>query len=118
MKLAILIAGIILIAGCIQPGQQQVTQNSNNVPTNQIDQAETPGQICIDKCNQLLASGINLTSGPCLLNPIENTTWVCDVAHNPRAAVDDNPQNQCSSYLEKANHFVEVTPGCEFIRAV
>ena len=49
-------------------------------------------------------------------------TWtfeclVCDVAHSPREAVDDLPENQCADFREgRAHHFVEVTPDCRFIR--
>jgi hypothetical protein len=44
---------------------------------------------------------------------------VCDVAHSPRQEVDNNPHNQCQSYLiGQAHHFVEVTPECRLIRAV
>ncbi len=45
--------------------------------------------------------------------------WVCDVAHSPREDVDNLPENQCREFGEgKANHFVEVNPNCEFIKAV
>lgn len=64
-------------------------------------------------------------SSECLSNQIHindknsEETWVCDVAHQPRTAEDNLPVNQCSSYRAgKAKHFVEVTPECEFIRAV
>ena len=59
---------------------------------------------------------------PCLSdnNPEWNISgWVCDVAHSPRQAMDDLPENQCSEFREgKSNHFVEVDAACEFIRAV
>lgn len=118
MRLVILIIGIILISGCTQQNYQtsNTSGNSNQPNIQQIN--KTPTEICIDKCKEFLSAGMDIRNGPCLLNPIENTTWVCDVAHNPRAAVDDNPQNQCSEYLKSASHFVEVTPNCEFIRAV
>ncbi len=72
---------------------------------------------CVAACRQALAFGRNLSDGPCLLNPIPNTRWVCDVAHSPRQRVDDLPQNQCSTFGQNGvNRFVEVTPGCEFIQ--
>ncbi|MDI6798392.1 MAG: hypothetical protein QMD12_00100 [Candidatus Aenigmarchaeota archaeon] len=79
-------------------------------------------ELCIQKCIAV----INATEiadwqrGPCLLNPIpEYPDWVCDVAHSPREAIDNQPENQCSAYREGiANHFVEVDLGCKLIRAV
>jgi hypothetical protein len=75
--------------------------------------------VCISKCKSELASGKDLSNGPCLLDPVPSAEdWVCDVAHWPRENIDDLPENQCSSYREgKATNFVEVTPKCEFIRA-
>jgi hypothetical protein len=74
---------------------------------------------CISLCKNYNG---DLSNGPCLSdnNPewdIED--WVCDVAHDPREDVDNLAENQCQDYREgKANHFVEVDPGCNFIRAI
>jgi len=74
---------------------------------------------CIDACTEAMISGIDLTNGPCLLDPIPDLRdWVCDVAHNPRhKEIDDLPENQCSSFGREAKHFVEVDITCKFIRA-
>jgi hypothetical protein len=74
---------------------------------------------CISICN-LVKETQNLSSGPCLGNPInEHPGWVCDVVHSPRQAVDNLEENQCSAYIEgKATHFVEVDVSCSLIRAV
>ena len=74
---------------------------------------------CIDECKARLARGEDLSDGPCLLNPIpDSPDWVCDVAHSPRQAVDNKPENQCSAFREgRSHHFVEVTPECQFIKA-
>jgi thioredoxin-related protein len=70
---------------------------------------------CIDLCKQ---QKIDLNNGPCLSNEIEQG-WVCDVAHSPRQNIDNLQENQCRSFREgKTNHFIEVTPSCEFIRKV
>ena len=76
--------------------------------------------MCLNSCNSTRNAGENRELGPCLLDPIPNEPdWVCDVAHSPRTAVDDNSHNQCQDYLTgKAHHFVEVTPECKLIRAV
>ena len=80
--------------------------------------SENPDKIidtCISACKD---TNIDLSKGPCLLNPIPNTDWVCDVAHNPRQAIDNLPENQCSAYRSgKAHHFVEVDTQCKLIRA-
>ena len=91
---------LVLISGCTQL------------------EGKEAAKACIEKCQSSLASGQNLTSGPCLANEIVKD-WVCDVAHSPREDVDNNPENQCPSFREGlAHHFVEVDPTCNFIRAV
>lgn len=93
---------IIFLAGCAQSSEE-----------------ERARLICINECKKSLEEGKDLSNGPCLLNPIkEIPNWVCDVAHNPREFIDNLEENQCSAYREgKANHFIEVDPSCNFIRA-
>jgi hypothetical protein len=69
------------------------------------------------ECQKQLETGADLSKGPCLSNEIA-PDWVCDVAHNPRQAVDDEPANQCPAYWDTAHHFVEVDPQCNFITEV
>lgn len=67
--------------------------------------------------NQKKISGEDLSSGPCLSNALL-PGWVLDIAHNPRQEIDDLPQNQCSGYREGgAQHFVELDPEGNLIRA-
>ena len=79
-----------------------------------------PIEECIKLCSSVKGK-INLTNGPCLSddNPEWKVKdWVCDVAHWPRQAVDNLPENQCKDFREgKAHHFVEVDENCNFIRA-
>jgi hypothetical protein len=70
---------------------------------------------CMHLCSIALQNGNDLSAGPCLSNKIVDY-WVCDVAHNPRTAVDNEPANQCHEFGKSANHFVEVSPACELIR--
>ena len=77
----------------------------------------TAKQKCIQACQTALDAGQNLENGPCLSNKIADD-WVCDVAHSPRQAIDNDPANQCPEYGKSAKHFVEVTPDCKFIKAV
>jgi hypothetical protein len=88
-------------------------------PVGEKGEEERAKEICIEECKKALTSGKDLSSGPCLLNPIsELPDWVCDVAHFPREAVDNLPENQCSAYRQGlAKHFVEVDTKCNFIKS-
>lgn len=101
----LLLLAMVLISGCI--GQEEVTDK------------ERAKSACIDECNSRLDAGEDLSNGPCLLNPIPDALdWVCDVAHDPRQLIDNQPENQCSAYREgRAHHFVEVDPDCKFIQS-
>ncbi|XOU94117.1 MAG: hypothetical protein ACNFW9_04700 [Candidatus Kerfeldbacteria bacterium] len=62
-------------------------------------------------------NGDDFSSGPCLSNAVI-PGWVADIAHNPRQAIDDQPANQCSAFLDgTAKHFVELDLSGELIRA-
>jgi hypothetical protein len=63
-------------------------------------------------------SAAELQRGPCVAERLPGLPdWVVDVAHDPRVAIDDQPQNQCRRYREgEAGHFVEVDPGGDVIR--
>jgi len=102
----LLLASVILVSGCVQQPAQDASQ-----------QAKTK---CIETC-MTISSDLSDRS-PCLSdNNLEwnVSDWVCDVAHSPREAMDDLPENQCLEFREgKAHHFVEVDPNCNFIRAV
>lgn len=61
-------------------------------------------------------AGTDFAAGPCLGVVVEG--WVADVAHDPRQEVDDRPENQCEAYRSgEADHFVELDPDGELIRA-
>lgn len=96
-KIIFLLLAIVLLSGCVQQ-----TDKDNAVTA------------CIEKCK---SSSQDLSNGPCLANEI-TTGWVCDVAHSPRQAIDNQPENQCSAYREgTAKHFVEVDTNCNLITA-
>jgi len=105
---------LILVSGC----------STQPAPSGQQNQTQVPEyvQMCLNSCNNTRNAGdfAVLELGVCLLDPIPiEPDWVCDVAHSPRQAVDNNPHNQCQTYLTgQAKHFVEVTPECRLIRAV
>jgi hypothetical protein len=99
--LAGLIISVILMSGCVS--------ESEDIPH------KTPVDLCIEKCREAKAAGQNLSDGPCLSNEIVED-WVCDVAHDPRQDVDDDPSNQCENYGVGASHFIEINEYCTFIR--
>ncbi|MDO8559588.1 MAG: hypothetical protein Q7S23_00930 [bacterium] len=73
---------------------------------------------CQQLCRQQVTLGADLAAGPCLGNPIPGLeNWVCDVAHLPRQAVDNDPANQCAAFRSgSAKHFVEVGQDCNVIK--
>lgn len=102
--LSFVLIGIVFLSGCVQPTATKTEE-------------ERAIEACIRKCNLELQAGTDLSQGPCLSNEII-TDWVCDVAHSPRQAVDNLPENQCSAFREgTAKHFVEVDPSCNFIKS-
>lgn len=110
LLLSVFLAFIVLLSGCVtQP------------PTDQDDcvgcDAAAVIDECIALCGDALDSGQDLSSGPCLASPMSDPDWVCDVAHDPRTAVDNLAENQCEAYRSgAAHHFVEVDEGCALIR--
>ncbi len=101
--LLILVVVSLVFSGCLQSSSPK---------------KETGGSViekCISLCEEAREKGIDLSKGPCLSNNLA-PGWVCDVAHWPREAVDNDPENQCSEYGKSAWAFVEVGPDCKPIR--
>jgi len=100
MKKLILLLSLVALLGCTKAPDANVATD-----------------LCIKACQDALSEGMDLSNGPCLSNEIADN-WVCDVAHSPRQAIDNDPSNQCPAYGVSASHFVEVDPECNFIRAI
>ena len=108
-----MILGTVYLSGCV--GQTPAETPKYNQSLSVKDMAVSA---CKELCESALSIGENLSNGPCLSNRIAEG-WVCDVAHSPRLAVDNEPANQCSAYAAgTANHFVEVDANCELIKAL
>jgi len=108
----IFLISIFVVSGCLK-------QNDTNGGGLMV--SEDPQQRCTDICVKQIQNGADLSEGPCLSETVgvewNISGWVCDVAHNPRKNIDDSTINQCQEYrTNAAEHFVEVTPNCEFIR--
>jgi len=66
--------------------------------------------------SSLKAQGEDLANGPCLSDNL-TTGWVADLVHNPRLDVDNQPENQCPSFVNgTAKHFVELDLEGNFVR--
>jgi hypothetical protein len=84
-------------------------------PASQPD-AKKAEDACAAACRTALESKQDLSSGPCLSEKLMND-WVCDVAHSPRTAADNQPENQCQAFRKgEAHHFTEVDTECRVIR--
>lgn len=108
--IAALISILILFSGCIQ-------QHGADAGGAAKTTAELASEECMQLCESEMQKGTDLSTGPCLSNEITKG-WVCDVAHSPRAAVDNVAGNQCSAFGKTASHFVEVDEGCKVIKVV
>src|SRR5206468_415945 len=65
---------------------------------------------------QKKSQGVDMRNGPCLGKIAEG--WVLDIAHNPRQAIDDLPQNQCPDFKNGlVHHFIELDPDGKLIRS-
>ena len=120
-SLLILLPAILLIASScakVEDGKRKISDIGElEEPQPELSDAERVKQLCVQLCQTEKGSGQDLSAGPCLDNQII-TDWVCDVAHSPRTEVDNIAENQCSAFREgNANHFVEVTPECGFVRS-
>ncbi|MEM4318402.1 MAG: hypothetical protein QW244_01090 [Candidatus Pacearchaeota archaeon] len=101
----IAIAILLLLAGCKKETKSESIDSL-------VEQ-------CLQACQQALTNNISLEHGPCLLDPIPLSDYVCDIAHWPRQAIDNSRENQCNAWYNKtATHFIELTPECKFIRAL
>lgn len=81
------------------------------------DDRQEATERALEAYRQKKTTSDSLEQGPCLTETLM-PDWVADIAHNPRQPVDDQPENQCQSYLEgKTHHFVELDPQGNIIRA-
>src|SRR5574343_1180912 len=101
--LNILLFCLVFICGCTQNENQSITANK-------ITDKDKAILLANEIYTQEKAKGIDLSSGPCIANPIpQMPDWVIDIAHNPRQAIDNLAENQCSVFREgKASHFIEL----------
>jgi hypothetical protein len=101
MKALLILLAVALVLGCTSSSQEKSAK-----------------QIAEENCLTLCKQATNLSDSPCLSDNVVSD-WACDVAHSPRQAVDNLPENQCVSFRTGVvHHFVEVDESCNVIRSV
>jgi len=71
---------------------------------------------CVSACQDALSENRSLDNGPCLLDQMMDSDWVCDIAHSPRQETDNKAENQCSSFINQtSHHFIELSQDCVII---
>jgi len=82
-----------------------------------LNETLTDAERALVLCKALcMNTTLDLEESPCLSNEVIED-WVCDVAHDPREDIDNEPENQCEAYREgEADHFVELDPECNLIK--
>lgn len=106
---------LIIIGGlsCSQKTGMQNGLGSLSVKGDEAAAIEAAQKIFSEK----ISAGVDMSSGPCLADEVIDD-WAADVAHSPRQAIDNLPENQCQSFRDgKVKHFVELDPEGKFLRA-
>ena len=121
LNLTILFAAVFLLAGCGE-SISEVTDLATGAKSIEI---KKQSEVEIAKVNAkkvyetrvMMNPDEDFSSGPCIAEELM-PDWVADIAHNPREAVDNLPENQCQNYRNgTAHHFVELDPSGNVIRA-
>ncbi|MDD4352212.1 MAG: hypothetical protein PHU71_04515 [Candidatus Gracilibacteria bacterium] len=117
-KTLILLLALLMLAAC---GKAGTTTTSSDEETPKASQEMTTREEAISEAYKIYDiyknEGTDLSSGPCLSNRLI-PNWALDIAHKPRTAEDDLPENQCEDYTNgTVEHFVELTPEGKLIRA-
>jgi hypothetical protein len=99
------LAGLTIVLGLMGSGAALAARDTREQAVELAQQAFQQAQ----------ARGAPLARGPCL--GIIMPGWVSDIAHKPRQALDDQPENQCAAFRSgEAKHFVELDPQGNVIR--
>ena len=119
-KLLILVLSVIAVISLIIVYVHETNPFNSAIKGNYKPGLSTEIDTMVGRAQKLYkdrkALGVDFGSGPCLTNDLASE-WVADLAHNPRARMDDLPENQCPAFLEgRAKHFVELDIDGEVIR--
>jgi hypothetical protein len=110
--LILFLAGLFIVSELAIMGKISLPQSLGGLELPLQTSLEVQKQTAIKKAKQVYlekaSQGVDMTSGPCLTNQLISD-WVLDIAHDPRRAIDNLPENQCEAYIEgRAHHFVEL----------
>ena len=106
--LGVAMIALVFVTGCVESGPSSGSK---------VYSRDEAFAACQELCRNSKAAGLDLSEGPCLSNAVVRD-WVCDIAHNPRQAVDNMPANQCEYFLkQEAHHFIELDENCNFIQS-
>lgn len=110
----IILFGILLMMAATVFVFSNSTQKSKPKEINEQKKQELIS-IAKEKFANLRKKGTHLEKGPCL--GIIAIGWVADIAHNPRQAVDEKPENQCQEIKNgNAANFIELDTNGNYIR--
>ncbi|KKR08613.1 MAG: hypothetical protein UT32_C0001G0133 [Parcubacteria group bacterium GW2011_GWC2_39_14] len=105
-------AGMLITRIPTSTKQEDVKSSSKKITSFEEDLVEQAQQIYAQK----KAKNVDFKNGSCLSDSLAST-WVVDIAHDPRQAIDDLPENQCPSFISgKTQHFIELDPDGQLIR--
>jgi len=119
----VIILAVFILSGCGQANDQAVSNTTDALTgLDKVEVKQAAGQdLAVARCQEMFrqkfALGEDMSAGPCLSEEIVDD-WACDVAHNPRQAIDDQAANQCQSYRDgRVSHFVELDQSGNLIKA-
>ena len=111
------------MAGCGESTDQAIDDTTNALTgLDKVGVKEAASEdLAVARCRELWQQKFSLcedmSAGPCLSQEIVDD-WACDVAHDPRQAVDDQAANQCQSFSNgEVSHFVELDQSGNLIKA-
>ncbi|KKQ79424.1 MAG: hypothetical protein UT02_C0036G0004 [Parcubacteria group bacterium GW2011_GWC2_38_7] len=110
--LLIMLAVVMLLQNYVFKPKAEVLVNVKKITSLEEDLVQQAQRIYAQQKSQ----GVDFSRGPCLSDGLAST-WVVDMAHDPRQAIDDLPENQCPSFVTgKIKHFIELDPAGQLIR--
>ncbi len=120
MRKTLLITTLILTVLALTACTPKTAKTAPSSPAPPKIETQIPAEVLKNALNlysQKKSENVDFSNGPCL-GKIGND-WVLDIAHNPRQATDDKPQNQCADFKNgTAHHFIELDLDGKMIRAI
>ena len=107
---------LVLAVAFVACGDDDDDGDSSDLENTETE-AERAVELAREAYDEAVAAGIDLSNGPCISEDLQ-PGWVADIAHDPRQEIDNDPANQCQSFISgEAEHFVELDPEGNLIEA-